>query len=174
MPGISNINPAGDIMKIEIEISERELREQVVSEISNRLINSPYYGKTELQKAVMAAIDTQIMEQLDRVITEEVTRVLHRPIQRYSTFGEPEGTPISLADLMRDGVQQFLTESVNEQGKRSGSQYEKWMTRLEWITKEVAIKELDKEVKTHAAGINAELKKKATQAAAQLLASLKV
>lgn len=161
-------------MKIEIELSQDEIRDQVVADISQRLINSPYYGKTELQALVMKAIDTAIMDQLKNVIAEEVARMFHRPIQRYSTFGEPEGTPISLADLMREGAQQFLTESVNEQGKRSGSQYEKRMSRLEWITKEVAIAQLDKAVKEHATQINAELKKKATLAAAELLAKLKV
>lgn len=159
-------------MKIEIQIDETRVEEQMIQEIADRLLQT--YSETKLTQAVKKAMDAEVLRRLDKVIEEQVQDMLSRPIQTYDTFGKPVGNPLSLSDVFRTGADTYLTQLVKSDGTPSNSQYDTRKTRLHWVVENVALEGLNKHIQDAAKTLRLELQKKATAAAAQLITQIKV
>jgi len=159
-------------MKIEIQIDETRVEEQMIQEIADRLLQT--YSEAKLAQAVKKAMDAEILLRLDKVIEEQVQDMLSRPIQTYDTFGSPVGKPLSLSDVLRTGADTYLTQLVKSDGTPSNSQYDTRKTRLQWAVEKVALEGLNKHIQDAAKTLKLELQKKATAAAAQLITQIKV
>lgn len=159
-------------MKIEIQIDETRVEEQMIQEIADRLLQT--YSETKLTQAVKKAMDVEILHRLDKVIEEHVQDILSRPIQTYDMFGSPVGKPLSLSDVLRAGADTYLTQLVKSDGTPSNSQYDTRKTRLQWAVEKVAMEGLNKHIQDAAKTLRLELQKKATAAAAQLITQIKV
>lgn len=159
-------------MKIEIEIDETRVEEQVIQELTDRLL--PGYSSDSLRTLVKKAMDQTVLERLNKVLEQQARDLLSRPIQKYDTFGNKVGEPVSIEMIIQSGANIYLTELVDSNGKPSNSQYETRKTRLQWVLERVAIDGLSKEIKAEAETLKLELQKKATAAAAQLITQIKV
>lgn len=160
-------------MEIKIELDESHIMEQVIQEIADRLMNQ--YGADSLTKLVKKAVDADIQARLDETILLHMQSVISKPIQRFDTFGQPVGTPLSLEEIMRSGAERYLTEMTKSDGTISTSQFDtNRKPRLMWAVERVAIEGLAAHINTEAKAIKAELQKKATAAAAQLLTQIRV
>lgn len=159
-------------MKIEIQIDETRVEEQMIQEIADRLLQG--YSETKLAQTVKKAMDAEILRRLDKVIEEQVQSMLSRPIQTYDTFGSPVGKPLSLSDVLTAGAETYLTQLVKSDGTPSNSQYDTRKTRLHWTVEKVALEGLNKHIQDTAKTLKLELQRKATAAAAQLITQIKV
>lgn len=159
-------------MKIEIQIDETRVEEQMIQEIADRLLQG--YSETKLAQTVKKAMDAEILRRLDKVIEEQVQSMLSRPIQTYDPFGSPVGKPLSLSDVLTAGAETYLTQLVKADGTPSNSQYDTRKTRLHWTVEKVALEGLNKHIQDEAKTLKLELQRKATAAAAQLITQIKV
>lgn len=160
-------------MEIKIELDESHIMEQVIQEIADRLMNQ--YGTAALAAVVKKAVDADIQTRLDETILVHTQNIISKPIQRFDTFGQPVGTPLSLEEIVRSGAERYLTEMTKHDGTISTSNYDtNRKPRLMWAVERVAIEGLAAHINTEAKAIKAELQKKATAAAAQLLTQIKV
>ena len=159
-------------MKIEIELNEQHIEEQVIQEIADRISNQ--YGAESLITKVKKLVDLTVQDRLEGVISNAVAQALSTPIQRYDTFGNKVESPMSLEEIVRAGADRYLKELTKHDGTVSTSNYDTRKPRIMWALEQHAIKGLDAEIKEHAKAIKADLTKKATLAAAQLLTQIKL
>ena len=159
-------------MKIEVQIDETRIEEQVIHELADRILTG--YSSDSISTKVKTALDQVILDRLNTVLEEQVRDMFSKPIQKYDTFGNKVGEPISMETIIQNGANIYLTELVDSNGKPSNSQYETRKTRLQWVIERVALDGLSKEIKAEAETLKTALKQKAQAAVSQLLTQIRI
>lgn len=145
----------------------------VVRAATDRIVGANYPTST-LVKAVREAADAMVSARINEVLTDTISELLKKPIQRYDTFGNPVGVPLSVEDIIRNGADTVLSEQVDSSGKPTNSAYTaNKKSRLEWVVQQAVVSGLERELHDAAKQVRAEVTAKATASVAALLAGVK-
>lgn len=145
----------------------------MVNSAVQQVLGRPGYSENALQKQVREAVAVLVRERIDAAIAAEVEALVSKPIQKFDTFGNPVGAPVSVEEIVRLGAQQFLTEPVDRDGKPVRDSYTTKDSRIGWMVKKIVVQGLAKDIEEHAKAARAEVTKRAQQAAAAVIAGVK-
>lgn len=159
-------------MKFDVDLNDALIQEQIVDQAVQVLLDSRY-SPSELRRDIEKAVSVQVTERLNAVIGDAVAEMLSKPIQRYDTFGEPEGEPLSIESIVRNGANAYMTEKVDSNGKPTRDSFGSPKSRIERLIEEAVINGLSRDLKTEADRVKAELVKRASEAAAAIFAKIK-
>lgn len=159
-------------MKLEIELDDNGVRDNIVDQAVQMLLDSRY-SPTELRRDIEKAVSAQVTERLNNVIGEAVADMLSKPIQRYDTFGKAKGEPLSLESIVRNGANTYMTEKVDSYGKPTRDSFGSPKSRIERLIEEAVVTGLARDMKVEAEKVRAEVVKRANAAAAEILTRIK-
>jgi flagellar biosynthesis/type III secretory pathway protein FliH len=143
------------------EIGNRSLREEVVSEISRVLIKDTL---RDVRNDVAGVVKEVVQSQ----IAATVTAAMEKPIQTTSQWGEKQGAPMSLLELIRTQLEAFLNNKT-----RGRDSYNREPGNLKDLVDDAArsvlTKELQAEIDKVRKQINTQIEQHALKAAAAAL-----
>ena len=130
------------------------------------------WSDSQLVKDIKTATQQKVTARLEAVIDAALADLLAEPIQKFDTFGNAVGAPISVEEIVRNGATTFLTENVDSEGRATRESYGTKYSRLEWLVQRHVIHGLAKEMQAEATKVKAELVSRASAAAAAVLAGV--
>lgn len=147
--------------------------EDVVRGAVDRIVG-PRYPESALVKKINEAAAALVEQKINDTISTAIDDLIAKPIQKYDTFGNPVGLPISVEEIVRVGADKFLTEIVDSEGRSTTSSFGMKYTRLEWLVHRAVVNDLAKEMKEEVYKVRGELLKRASEAAAAVLAGTRL
>lgn len=159
-------------MNVNFDLDDDRVRNEIVEHAVSVLLDSRY-SPTELRREIEKVMSARVVERLNETISLTVDEMLSKPIQRYDTFGNAAGEPLSIESIVRNGANAYMTENVDSQGKPSTSGWGTAKSRIEWLIESSVLNNLARDLKTEADRVRVELVKRASEAAAAVFAKLK-
>lgn len=144
----------------------------IVNAAVERLLGASW-SSSKLQRDIEARVQAKVDERLNAAVSEAVSSLLTKPIQKFDTYGHPVGEARSIEEIVRNGAETFLTETVDSNGRPTRDSYGTKHSRLEWLVQQNVVHGLSKEMKTEADKVRAALVQRASEAAAAVLAGVK-
>ncbi|MEU0515616.1 hypothetical protein [Amycolatopsis sp. NPDC006125] len=142
-------------------VGQRELRDVIVSSAAEQLVR-------EIRKEALRGI----LSKVDAVVQDEVRTIvqtaLSQPIQRTTAWGEPQGEPTSVLEIVREHVGKYLEGT----GRRRDSRNREPQNLRELIddsVRDVLNKEMTQAVNDARTKVNTEIRDHALKAAANAL-----
>lgn len=110
--------------KIEIDLSElgmsgegdfaNELRAAVIQGAVRQLVN-------QMDKEAMHAIKVTVQSVVERQVAAKVREALEKPIQKTTRWGEAQGEPTSILEIVREELEQFMSAKSYRETSYSSS-----------------------------------------------------
>lgn len=150
-------------IKANVELSASYITNAVVHEVARQVLAGTDYREriNDVVKVLNNAIDERVTALAEQTVSSATTIT----IQPRNNWGEPQGKPMELRDLILDRASKFLNEKVDADG-RAGSYGEHKFTRAELIVKkmveEVFSRELSGEIRKIANEVKAKMSETAT------------
>ena len=122
------MNDKDVVVPVEVSVSwnNADVVKKVVSEVSNRIYDDI---KKDAGKKIQDALQDQV--------SVAITSLLNTEIQPTSRWGEPEGDPIVIRELLMRDAEAWLTQKVDDYGRSDTNSYRKNKTRVEYLLNEL-------------------------------------
>jgi hypothetical protein len=176
--------------KVELGISESELRKQVIASVVERVYDALFDEDSDFTQDVQREIgkrtSAEIEKKVDKLVLPMVkTKLDGLIIPETNRYGEPKGKSMTFIEFATQKAEQYMTEEVNYEGKPRGSDSYSWrgtQTRIAHMvhqhlhyTIETAMKQSLKEANSRIVeGIEKTVKLKLTEIAEKLKVDVKV
>lgn len=131
-------------LKIDVDIDWIEEGGNIDDVIKQELVNSVYnkVKTTDIEEKLKAKIDKEISDNISKELEKNVSKTYNDFIEKEIVITDRYGDVIQnckINDLIKKRFDEYLKESVDEQGRSSG--YGKTMSRINWI--------IDYQIKQH-------------------------
>lgn len=104
----------------------RAVQYQVAERITAKVLNA-------IHDTLKATVDEAVRKVIGDNAEALVLAELERPRQKFNEWGTPTGPTVSFAELIPGVVQEYLSATVDDQGRTSGYSGDQKRTRVGWI-----------------------------------------
>lgn len=118
-----------------LNVSEETIIRGVCKHFADRL--TPVINE-KLESLTESAFNGAIRKAADEMLKE----MLNRPQRKTNSWGEPVGDPVTMRDYIADRFEKYMSETVDREGRKSTSSYDKGRTRSEWLIETLGEKEV--------------------------------
>jgi len=88
------------------------LQDLIIEAAANKLVGNDYEMKKELRAKVSRQFDDAIQGKVEALVAE----VFDAPIQRTTSWGEAQGDPVTVKELIREYIEKFLKGKAGRDG----------------------------------------------------------
>lgn len=164
-------------MKIEIDLAEfgftydrdgdpvrvRDLDQAVVVEAAKQLIGGSDY---EFRRKIMEQVESASQE----YVRTKVEQVLAEPIQKRQQWGDPIGEPVSIREIARTKLEEFLKAPANHDRHRVDRSPSNLTDLVQVVVTSMIKNELAEDIRTVRRDVADKVQKQVLKAAAEALA----
>jgi hypothetical protein len=104
----------------------------------------------DIRERVNVAIDERVAEALEKVVQE----VVDGPVQRYKRWGDKDGDPTSVREIVREHVEKFMAKPLTRDPWDRDRRPDSLPDIVAVVTKDVLTKELTAEVRAARQQVN--------------------
>lgn len=123
---------------IRVEVAVRPPSTEEIANTMAHMLLRDYTSAGALRRAAEEAVRASVAAVVEARITPILNDLLEKPLQPTDGFGNPIGQPTSLQEIIRSEALQFLTTTVDRDGRaHKGNSYDKNATRLEYTVGQV-------------------------------------
>jgi hypothetical protein len=127
------LSEMGDGGKMEIGITQAELRKQVVAALVDKLFDSMQGDdySSGIAQQVRDGVTTKLTKAVAKRIDDEVLPLVKSKldtlvIPKTNRYGEPKGEPQTFLEYAIERAENYMTEMVNYEGKSKGEDSYSW------------------------------------------------
>lgn len=143
-------------------VGQRDLRSEVVQMAATVLIKEM---RVDAAKEIREKVSAVVLDEIRGIVSE----VMAQPIQQRTSWGEKKGEPMSILEMIRTELEDFLS-GTTESRDRYGNQKPANLRQLvEQATREVISKDMREAVNEAKAGVTKEVTQRALKAAVEAL-----
>lgn len=143
-------------------VGQRDLRGEVVQMAANVLIKEM---RVDAAKEIREKISTVVMDEIRGIVRE----VMAKPIQKRTAWGEKDGQPMSILEMVRTNLEAFLSGTTEGRDRYGNEKPANLRQLVEQATREVISKDMREAVNEAKAGVTKEVTQRALKAAVETL-----
>jgi hypothetical protein len=143
-------------------IGQRDLRGEVVQMAANVLIKEM---RAEATKEIREKIGEVVLDEIRGIVRE----VMAKPIQKRTSWGETQGEPMSILEMVRTELEKFLDGTTANRDRYGNEKPANLRQLVEQATREVISKDMREAVNEAKAGVTKEVTQRALKAAVETL-----
>ena len=153
-----------DIGGLQEDFFIREIADRLVEQVSKNMIE-------RIESTANELIEQRLRARMDAIIADVIEKGMTTPMQPSDAFSHPKGEPITAAEFIALGAEQYLEAHVNSEGKPSkpGS-YSHTQKRMEYFLSQVVTKQFSDEIGKQVREITMQIREQMKSAAAAWLA----
>lgn len=148
----------GDALENEESFSDT-FRDEIIRGIVNKYTNDIDRSVIAEAEAKIKEFDVKVSEKIEEVIDKKIENImddfLHRKINLYDRYGDIQREGVVIIDLIKEKMDKFLIEEVNDEGKVGG--YGKKIPRIDYIVKKNINYEMERRIKDAATEVKNKL-----------------
>lgn len=147
-------------------IGNRTIEEAIVQTAAGAIVHNL---TDKIERQLTADIRDKVASTIDAVLVARITEVIEQPIQQTSPWGERQGEPVTIREMIRTRLEKWLTAAP---GHRDGFSRDTKGTLTEIIDSEVRTimsKDMQAAITEAKAQITTDIRTKAIQAAVAAL-----
>lgn len=143
-------------------IGQKDFRHEVVQAVAGKILD-----QTRSNVAAQAA--ATVNETIQSEIRDIVRAAMEDPIQKRTPWGERQGEPQTILEMVRTSLEKFLSSTTGGRDPYGNRKPENLAQLIDEVTREVLSKELREDVAEAKKQINAAIQDRAVKAAVESL-----
>jgi hypothetical protein len=143
-------------------VGRRDLRGEVVQMAANVLIKEM---RVDAAKEIRETVSTVVLDEIRDIVRE----VMAQPIQQRTPWGEKQGVPMSVLEMVRTNLEGFLSGTTEGRDRYGNEKPANLRQLVEQATREVISKDMREAVNEAKAGVTKEVTQRALKAAVETL-----
>jgi hypothetical protein len=143
-------------------VGRRDLRGEVVQMAANVLIKEV---RVDAAQEIREKVNTVVMDEIRGIVRE----VMSKPIQQRTSWGEKKGEPMSILEMVRTELEEFLSGTTESRDRYGNQKPANLRQLIEQATREVISKDMREAVDEAKKGVTKEVTQRALKAAVATL-----
>jgi hypothetical protein len=143
-------------------VGRRDLRGEVVQMAANVLIKEM---RVDAAKEIHEKVATVVLDEIRGIVRE----VMAQPIQQRTPWGEKQGEPMSILEMVRSNLEAFLSGTTGGRDRYGNDKPENLRQLVDQATREVISKDMREAINEAKQGVTKEVTQRALKAAVETL-----